>query len=1015
MESAQSDISTALWRVELFGALTAHRNGTPIDRFPTQKVGALLAMLAFYPRQRHTREKLIDSLWPDADMTAARNRLSQALVWLRPQLEPDDIARGSVLIADRLTIGLNPQAFTTDVADFTAAIDEASRTQDQDRRRDVLTRAVGLYRDELLSGYYSDWIFNERQRLLNAYVQALRDLASISETDREIESALGFARRAVDADPLQEEAHGDVIRLLAAAGQAAAAMRQYQELKSILDKELGLEPSAAVRSLVNQIRENVTVPAAASPVKPPRAPSRAAALPTPLTRLFGREAEIERVRGMVLNGGARLVTIIGPGGSGKTRLSLAAGADLAEAYSGAVAFVPLADLDDAQMIVPGIAAALRLPPNPAEPPVDQIVGALTGSPFLLTLDNLEHLIDGAAPVVRELLDRVPTLTVLATSRQRLGLDGEREIMAAPLSVPTIEATPATLLGYASVQLFLDRAQAVRPNFTITAANAKVIAQVCERLEGIPLAIELCAAWAQTLMPAQMLEKLDHRFDLLVSRRADINPRHRTLRAALDYSYLQLPQDLRDTFKTVSVFRGSWSLEAAESILGETSSQEGGTDWAATLAALTQLRERSLIFVEETHSQMRFRMLDSLREFAMEQLSPDERAAARRIHAAYFLRIAEQAGTGLTGSAQDQSLTILDFERENLRSALTWSLETEQCELGLRLAGALGSYWVIRGSLQEGVRWLERLLAVPGQPSDSAVYAKAWSVLGHLTWSQGDYPTARVAHERALELRRSLGDIAGVAESLYHLGITSYREDDYATARTYFDESLALATERNDQAGISRVLLNLGNIAQEEQRYDEAREYTQRSLEIEQRLGNRHRIAAGLNNLALITAEGKDYARADLLFQEALVIHKDLSDSYGAAIALANLSSVASRQGQRERAQEVLSEGLQLAHEVGNKHIIAFYLNRIGILETAAEHYETGVAFLAGAQRLMSQLGSSLGVTDGRDFQQSLDAARAALPSAAFDSAWARGEIASLSDIVTMALDAVNPSLPGDSA
>jgi predicted ATPase len=947
-------------------------------------------MLAYYPRRPHSRETLIDTLWPDADLTAARNRLSQALVWLRPQLEPKGVPRGSMLIAERMTIRLNPDTLHTDVADFEAALDTAARAQDPAAKRAALTRAAALYRGELLPGYYTDWILTERQRLLSLYTLALRQLAALHEAEGELEQALGEARRAVAADPMLEEAHCDAIRLLAAMGQSAAALRQYQEMKFLLSKELGIEPSPAARALVDRIRESVPT----APMPKPFA-AHVAALPAPFTRLFGREAEIEQVRGMIVEDRARLITLIGPGGSGKTRLSLAVGEALKEAYDGAVAFVPLADLDDDQMIVTGIATALGLSGRAAETPMDQVVDVLSSRRFLLILDNLEHLIQGAGALTRDLLTRAPSLTVLATSRQRLGVDGEREIAVAPLRLPA-ESTSEELLSSPSVQLFVDRAQAVRPDFAVTPVNAVVIAQLCQKLEGIPLAIELCAAWAQTLTPSQMLLKLEHRFDLLVNPRSDAPARHRTLHAALDYSYSQLPEDLRWFFTALSVFQGAWSLEAAEAIL----SRAGRAD---ALEAVTKLRERSLIWAEDAGAEMRFRMLDSLREFAAQRLAASERAELRRAHAAYFRELAEQADAGLAGADQDRWLMTLDRERDNLRAALAWALDTGEAEEGLSLGGTLERYWSIRGVLQEGARWMERLFALPTDSVSPRVLARAWTACGHLSWAQGDYPAARSAHEQALALSRASNDAAGVAESLYHLAITSYREDDYATARTLLDESLVIAREERDLAGIARVLLNLGNIAYEEQRFDDAREYVTQSLEIEKRRGNRRRYADSLSNLGLIARDTQQYDLADRLLRESLEIRRDLTDNYGASITIANLASLALMRGQLDRAEALLIDGLKLAYEVGNKHILGYYLRQFGLLEADRGKPDRAVTLFAAAQHLFEQIGSSFNVIDNIPYEKALASARAALSGVAFEAAWFHGETDSLGQIVSWTL------------
>jgi predicted ATPase/Tfp pilus assembly protein PilF len=728
-------------------------------------------------------------------------------------------------------------------------------------------------------------------------------------------------------------------------------------------------------------------------------------LPVPLTRFFGRDTEIEFICRMLQPRTSRLVTLIGTGGAGKTRLSLAVSSRLIPDYQGAVAFVALADLGEIKLVPAAIATALNLSESAVaatDASLMPIVEALSERPFLLVLDNLEHVLTGAASLVRELLDHVPSLTILATTRQRLGIEGEQEIPVSSLPFPELNASAEELLQSASVQLFVDRARLARPDFTLNGVNAAAVARVCARLEGIPLAIELCAAWSQMLTPGQMLEKLDRRFDLLVSRRADITPRHRTLRAALEYSYLQLPTGLQRLFARLSVFRGGWSLEAATAVASDTERKD--TDTLAMLAELTELRERSLIVAEEisvggTGTEMRYRILETLREFAAEQLSYADRSIRRRSHAHYFLALAERMET---------PIARLEQEQENLRSALAWSLESQEVEIGLGLGGALRRYWSVRGRLAEGYDWLRRLFDLVGEAENASsisaqLCGRAWNTLGYLAWGQGNYATAYDAHEKALSLFRSSGDQAGVGESLYYLGITRYRQDDYPAAQVFFDESLRIARERNDAAGIARVLLNLGNIAYEEQRYDEADTLFLQSLNLEQDLGNQQRVANALNNLGLTAMARKEYAKAGELFQNALTISRELGDTFSVANFTMNRGAVARLQNERELSWSLLIEGLKVAYEVGNKHILSHYLLQLGFLESAAAKPAHAVFLLASARHVIESLANSQEVSHPEEFEQALAASRAVLGEERFNDLVTLARTAALGQIVSQVL------------
>ncbi len=615
-------------RIELLGGLSVRQGDRVITRFRMQKIGGLLAYLAYYADRPHPREMLIELLWPECDLDAGRNRLSMSLSSLRNQLEPPGVPAGTVIQADQISVQLNPAAITTGVADFEAARRAAAQAGSAAERVQALTRAAELYRGPLLPGHYEEWALSEQQRLAEASLQVLRELAADLERLGDLPRALETARAAVSADPLREESHRELMRLCAAAGEPEAALRQYRELERILAGELGSSPAPATRLISQQIalgrgdeqaeraraqqggRRAVKhkAPAGVRDARlthPPPPPPLASRLPLQLNRFFGRHAELERLTEMLAPGepsaggdGAseqvgpvpqhrtphtenRLVTLTGPGGTGKTRLALEATGRLVEAFQGAVWFVPLGEVSDARRLPDAILEALRISRAASTESLDQAIAALSQRPTLQVLDNLEHLLDGgAAALVQDLLQQAPGLAVLSTSRQSLDLPGERESPVAPLPVPSIGEglEPAALAGNESVQLFVDRAQAVRPDFQVTRRNAAAIAELCDRLEGIPLAIELAAARSQVLTPARMLSQIlpspargregggvARRLDLLIGRRRGVAERHRTLRAALDWSYHLLSPELRHFFARLSVFRGGWTLEAAEAI------------------------------------------------------------------------------------------------------------------------------------------------------------------------------------------------------------------------------------------------------------------------------------------------------------------------------------------------------------------------------------------------------------------------------------------------------------------
>src|SRR5438128_2201258 len=528
------------WRIEMIGGLRAVRGETVVTRFRTQNSALLLAHLALSgaggPRRQRSllREELANKLWPESDPQASRTSLRHALSLVRRVLEPYGVPSGAVLIADRTTVRLNPDAVTTDVAEFEAALQAAVQAPNHKERTRCLAQAVNLYQGELLAGYYEPWVLEEQGWLTERYFGALAQLLALLEQAGELGAAVEYARRGVHADPLREEAHRDLMRLLVATGQPAAALRQYEELERLLARDLADEPSDEVRALAAAIREQTAGASTSNGVEPPLPPipsTPVGNLPLPLDRFFGRCTEMARLIRLLRPPMAdetrdeelfdeslppRLVTLTGPGGSGKTRLALEVARRLRQRWQGAVWFVPLQGLAPLTSLSEGgvgmrpplleeVRDALRLPRSPGADPLEQVAAALAEQPALLILDNFEHLVEGGAPLVQALLQRVATLTILVASRRRLNLPGEQEVAVPPLPTPVVggewtmdgatrvesaslTADHSLLATVASVQLFVDRAQAARPGFQLDPRNAADVAQLCARLEGIPLAI-----------------------------------------------------------------------------------------------------------------------------------------------------------------------------------------------------------------------------------------------------------------------------------------------------------------------------------------------------------------------------------------------------------------------------------------------------------------------------------------------------------------------------------------------
>jgi predicted ATPase len=492
-------------------------------------------------------------------------------------------------------------------------------------------------------------------------------------------------------------------------------------------------------------------------------------------------------------------------------------------FPGGVWFVPLADLNEARSLYMTIQQALALPHSRDIPPLEAIVAALSGRPSLLVLDNFEQLAASAADYVVTLLQRLPTLTLLITSRQALDLSGEQELGVLPLPVPRKVGTPERLLEFASVQMFVNRAQLRRQDFQITRRNAPMIVRLCEKLEGLPLAIELAAAWIRVLTPEQMVAQLERRLEFLVSRQSDLPERHRTLRAVMESSYRLLDPPLQAIFARLSVFRGGWTLEAAEFVCD-----------VRALEALAQLQARSLIVAEEAdiaHSEtMRYRMLEAPAEYAAEQLPSEDRPFVAQRHTEYFLQLVEQARVPLAGPRPGVWLDRLESEMDNLRAAL------DRCQAdptggatGLRFVRALFRYWIIRGRLIEGRERCIAALAHPGAQAADSLRASALFTVATLSYGLGDYAQARAFYEKSLTIREALQERAGIADILGNLGLILHEQGDLEAARPLYERTLALREEWNDDRGAARIRDCLSMILIAQGEFSKAREPLEASV------------------------------------------------------------------------------------------------------------------------------------------------------------------------------------------
>lgn len=905
--------------VYLLGPFRAAINGEAVTGFRSDKVRGLLAHLVVESGTPHRRERLAGLLWPDRPERSARAHLRVALTNLR-QVIGDHEATPPFLLISRQTIQFNQASDAwIDAQSMDALLQNSQPTIE------LMEEAVGLYRGEFMAGFslpdsppFEEWALLTREQLHRQVIEALYRLANSLEQRGEFEQALVHAWRQVDLDPWREAAHRQVMRLLAHSGQRSAALAQYHHCREVLQEELGVDVSEQTRQLYEELERGKGLPAVPAPVTRLN-------LPAQTTSFEGREGELAEIDQLLSNPSCRLLTLVGPGGIGKTRLALEAATQKAGSYQDGVHYVPLAHISSPEFVVPGVADALHLTLGTTASELDpktQLLDYLGDRTVLLLMDNFEHLVEGAGLLV-DLLEHAPNVSFLVTSRERLHLRSEWVLEVRGMRYPD-NGDEGAIEAYEALQLFLARAQQSDSGFTLSADVRPYVNDVCRLVEGMPLGIELAAAWVSVLSCQEIAREIGEGIDVLATPVRDFPDRHRSVRAAFDHSWKLLSEEAQSGFRKLSVFRGGFSREAVMEVAG------------VDLVLLSELVNKTLL---RRNAQGRYEIHELLRQYAAERLDalPSERQDAHERHSRYFVELISVRERDLYGDRLREIKREIRSDIENVRAAVRWAVDRwSEAEARDALA-TLEAVFVVEGwhegketfaavvqALQK-TREVEADAATPG--SSPLLSAMAYQAMyGSLL---GETDASEEVLQQCLPGLGTLGLKRELSVCHFALGVNALYRGEFEGARQRFEENISLARASKAERWVAHGLMWLGWVLGEVGDYEGAKTRLQESYSLYGEQGSRWGMAFVLSKQGLVADAEKEHSQAKRCHSEALQILSGFGDRAGQAYVTSRLSLTAYSQGNYTEAWHMGRRGYELFEELGHRWGMGASLCRIG--------------------------------------------------------------------------------------